>query len=138
MTSSTFSEIVKTWKHSNLTCVVRHGIFNCPCGYVKLPEDHPLYGVNYTEYSDCVDIDVHGGVTFSGNMVGMDGWFVGFGMAHFEDFDPHDWKRNIRAVEECERETDRLADQLADMYIKYYAGNKDVHKLFNFVTGKQS
>lgn len=137
MAGSTFSEIVKTWKHRNLTCVVRHGIFSCPCGYVKLPEDHPLHGVNYTEYDDCTDIDVHGGVMFSGIMTDMNGWFVGFDMAHLNDFDSHDLNKCIRTTEECERETNRLADQLADMYLDYYSHHMDVHKLFNFATGKR-
>lgn len=72
--------VVKTWKHCNMTCVVRHGIFDCPCGYVKLPENHPLYEVNYTEYPDNVSLQVHGGVTFSGKLLDM---------AHFDDFDPY-------------------------------------------------
>lgn len=107
--------VVKTWKHCNLTCVVRHSVFNCPCGYVELPKNHPLYGVNYTEYSDDVDLNVHGGVTFSGKLFDIDGWFVGFDMAHAEDFDPFDWKKCIRTDSECESETNKLAEQLSIM-----------------------
>lgn len=107
--------VVKTWKHCNMTCVVRHGIFDCPCGYVKLPENHPLYEVNYTEYPDNVSLQVHGGVTFSGKLLDMDGWFVGFDMHILMTLIRITGKKCIRTDAECESETNRLAEQLAEL-----------------------
>ena len=48
------------------------------CGYVVLPEDHKLYGTDYEE----IDVDVHGGLTYSENGK------VGFDCAHAGDCIP--------------------------------------------------
>ena len=107
--------VVKTWKHNDMTCVVRHGVFNAPCGYVKIPEGHTLYGVNYFDYPDSARLYVHGGITFSGELDGMQGWYVGFNMAHFGDFDPLYHIKCVRTDKVCEMETNRLAEQIAEM-----------------------
>ena len=101
--------IVKTWRHSNMTCVVRHGVFDAPCGYVKIPEGHPLYKVNYFDYPTPLCC------TFSGELDGLQGWYVGFDMAHFGDFDPLDHTKCVRTGKECEQETNRLAEQIAKL-----------------------
>lgn len=107
--------IVKTWKHSGMICVVRHGVFDAPCGYVAIPEDHVLYGLNYYDYPDYVTLHVHGCITFSGKLDGMQGWYVWFDMAHFGDFDPLDYAKCVRTDKECEHETNRLAEQIAGL-----------------------
>lgn len=103
--------IVKTWKHHGMTCVVIHSVFDAPCGYVKIPEGHPLYKVNYFDYPASVVLYVHGGITFSGELDGLQGWYVGFDMA----LDQLDHTKCVRTGEECEQETNRLADQIANM-----------------------
>ena len=103
--------IVKTWKHHGMTCVVIHSVFDAPCGYVKIPEGHPLYKVNYFDYPYSVVLYVHEGITFSGEIDGLQGWYVGFDMA----LDPLDHTKCVRTGEECEQETSRLADQIANM-----------------------
>lgn len=107
--------VVKTWKHNGMTCVIRHGAFDEPCGYVQIPEDHVLYGLDYFDYPDFVRLYVHGGITFSGELDGMQGWYVVFDMAHFRDFDPLDYKKCVRTDKECEQETNRLAEQIAKL-----------------------
>lgn len=107
--------IVTTWKHHGMTCVVIHGVFDAPCGYVKIPEGHPLYKVNYFDYPDHVRLYVHEGITFSGELDGLQGWYVGFNTVHFEDFDPLYHTKCVRTGEECEQETNRLADQIAKL-----------------------
>lgn len=107
--------IVKTWRHNNMTCVVRHGVFDAPCRYVEIPEGHTLYGVNYFDYLDSVRLYVHGGITFSGELDSIPGWYVGFDMAHFGDFDPLDHTKCVRTDYECEQETNRLAEQIAEL-----------------------
>ena len=61
-------------------------------GYVLIPEGHPLHGKHYDE----IDVDIHGGLTFS-NLVddqmaeywGLEGhigkWCIGFDTCHLGD-----------------------------------------------------
>jgi hypothetical protein len=55
------------------------------CGYVGVPEGHPWYKKDY----DDIDVDVHGGLTWSDDHVGNDApdglWWVGFDTAHYND-----------------------------------------------------
>lgn len=58
-----------------------------PCCYVFLPKGHKYYGKNY----DDIDIDCHGGLTFSSddlmfNPVSNDNWVIGWDYAHFKDY----------------------------------------------------
>ncbi len=50
------------------------------CGYVFLDKNHPEYGDDFSE------INVHGGVTFTGEEDGF--WKVGFDCGHSNDFMP--------------------------------------------------
>ena len=89
-------------------------------GYVAIPKEHPLYGISYSE----VDIDVHGGLTFSEKSEVINNhfdnskteyleselpngyWVFGFDTMHFMDnLDncPREW---------CIAETNRLKQQL--------------------------
>ena len=95
------------------------------CGYVGVPEGHPLYGKHY----DDVDVDVHGGLTFSNDEDGL--WLFGYDCAHFDDAkDPElmsdeykkvfrDFPRfiegTIRTLEFCVAECESLAKQLEEM-----------------------
>lgn len=42
-------QVPVTWEAHGLTCHVLRGPVGSLCGYVKLPEDHPLYNVGYSE-----------------------------------------------------------------------------------------
>ena len=65
--------------------VIRHPEVGSLCGYVRVPEGHPLHGKNGDEL---MDIEVHGGVTYSGSR-GKDGeWWLGFDCAHYMDYLP--------------------------------------------------
>jgi len=114
--------IIKEWEHAGMTCALRHGAFDAPCGYVAVPEGHPLHGVQPKSFREFIDsplhsIDVHGGVTFHRTMRNdpEQRWWVGFDMAHYDDFDEYDHTRCIRTDDECIAETNRLAEQLAKM-----------------------
>lgn len=50
-------------------------------GYLTLPSGHVLEGKRY----DDTNISVHGGITFSDKMEGLDGWTIGFDTNHFHD-----------------------------------------------------
>ena len=105
--------ILKEWQHAGMTCALRHGAFDAPCGYVAVPKEHKLYRRPTCEVYDLVDI--HGGVTWSNKLTKdeKNRWWIGFDMAHAGDFDEFDLTRCIRTDEECIAETNRLAEQLA-------------------------
>lgn len=53
------------------------------CGYVVIPKTHPYYGV---DYNDLVDLfDVHGGLTYSGELDEVGEWVLGFDCNHADD-----------------------------------------------------
>ena len=51
-------------------------------GYVEIPKGHTLYQV---DYYDLQDIDVHGGLTFSGYLDFSDEYLIGFDCGHGGD-----------------------------------------------------
>lgn len=57
-----------------------------PTAYVEIPEGHKLYGKHY----DDIDIDVHGGLTYSDGYLGpikdKNLWFIGWDYAHAGDY----------------------------------------------------
>ena len=94
------------------------------CGYVGVPEGHPLYGKHY----DDVDVDVHGGLTYSNLEDEL--WTFGYDCAHWDDArDPElmndeykkvlmNWMEGggtIRTLEFCVAECEALAKQLEEM-----------------------
>lgn len=62
-----------------------------PTAYIKVPETHPFYGKDYNEV-EIEDIEVHGGITycddhlFISDTEEVNGWFIGWDYAHWEDF----------------------------------------------------
>lgn len=74
------------------------------CGYVVIPEYSPLYGVDYQDLEDY--IRVHGGLTFSGRIEGVDGYLLGFDCNHAWD-DPH-IQDEIYTRGECESLIDQI------------------------------
>jgi len=60
------------------------------CGYVGIPKEHPLYGVDYSNKDPSPEFifDVHGGLTYSGGgnfPIESDLWWFGFDCAHYDD-----------------------------------------------------
>lgn len=108
-------EEFKTWEHAGMTCAMQRGRMGIPCGYVALPEGHPLHGVKYQNMDEWPN--VHGGVTWTDVHSGCPelGWLIGFDMGHDGDFecDPGGGIRFIRTDEACVSETNRLAEQMA-------------------------
>lgn len=101
----------RIWEHAGMTCALLHGAFGAPCGYVFVPEGHPLHGVRHWDMAD--EPVAYGGITFSGCLNGL-GWAVGFDMAHACDLEYRQGEvRCIRSDEECVEETERLAESLA-------------------------
>lgn len=94
------------------------GVIN---GYARIPEDHPWHNLPYNEVND-LDLDVHGGITFSG---GDTGHWIGFDTAHAFDTSPlmRQWMPDLPNVggipqihwtaEKVAREAMSLAQQIA-------------------------
>lgn len=117
MTANTLP--IKTWKVESL------GYWN---GYVGVPSDHPWFKKDYNEalcgHPGCYEhtpereIDVHGGLTYSGDGKHFGGlgeyWWFGFDTGHSFD-DPHfgGWTKDEKFVRiQCEN----LAKQLLERY----------------------
>lgn len=63
-----------------------------PTAYVEIPIESKLFGKNYEEiYCMGIDIDVHGGLTYSDTYlqdIKKDTWFIGWDYAHYDDYMP--------------------------------------------------
>lgn len=73
------------------------------CGYVCVPINHKLYGKHYTSLEK--DLDVHGGVTFTGR-IGSDDWWFGFDCNHAWD------SNHPKSLGFCIAECESLANQI--------------------------
>ena len=116
------------WRsNSGLDCVlVRNSRYGHFCGYVQVPEGHPLTTEGGKSESDPIfdDFTVHGGVTYFGRRFGKDGGlWVGFDAGHgFDDLpfyldeNPvNNDTRTYRNVSYMQAECDKLARQLVEM-----------------------
>lgn len=94
-----------------------------PTAYVKIPEGHKYFGKPYGE----IDIEVHGGLTFSEDYLRInknqviDGWFIGWDYAHYGDYIGYDrhWASSIEnkkwTTEEIFKDVKDVCYQLAKM-----------------------
>jgi hypothetical protein len=82
---------VKENKHLSRSEFIQFGWGN---GYVCLSEDHPCYGMDYSEIHNQYEIDVNGGLTFSDHSKNIkewselppgEWWVVGFDTCHSWD-----------------------------------------------------
>lgn len=70
--------------------VVNYGTH--PCAYLGFDINHEFYKKNYMD----IDVNCHGGLTFSGFKEFSDKWLIGWDYAHFTDYctfmrDGHKW-----------------------------------------------
>lgn len=123
---------------TGLPCLIVRNLIGALCGYVGVSSEHPTYGKNYGD----VDVDVHGGLTFSSKCLPTedkahgichvdpendDVWWLGFDCGHAWDFVPGMAKYHkefnlqfgsndvYRDIEYVRGECARLAQQLAAM-----------------------
>jgi hypothetical protein len=100
--------------------VLQHPSMGHHCGYVAVPEGHPLFGKGY---DDAGDIDVHGGLTFAdGNgkypAEGSGLWWFGYDCAHAGDtvpglhFSNPYREETFKDLPFCINECEKLAEQL--------------------------
>jgi hypothetical protein len=111
--------------HSGFECMTKVSVMGIPCGYVGLPKSHPYFGKHYDDVDD-ENIQVHGGLTFSGywEELADNLWYLGFDCGHAWDMDM-DYSRgqqmgghsiplyhSNKSGEFVEEQTRRLAEQL--------------------------
>jgi len=83
----------KDFIESGFSCFILRNQMGNWCGYVGVPSNHPAFGKHY----DDVNVDVHGGLTYSAKCSGHichipekgmpdDVWWLGFDTAHCGDF----------------------------------------------------
>lgn len=120
-----YDEIIKKEDYRGFTFIIRKIGYHVPveykssylgddywfCGYVNIPQNHPYYHKDYHEIYD--EIDVHGGLTFSGSFNSFDGYWIGFDCNHYHD--NHFVQNEDYTTSECKK----LIDQLIDIFIVY-------------------
>lgn len=131
------------WMRNGLLCEIRRANFSGHLnGYVALPKNHPLTGIDYNTIHDLLpDMQVHGGLTFctQSNYAKSEGhkpyringmaWTFGFDCAHLNDYCPkldetltkvmettnhsmHPSRNVYRDVVYVRQQVNNLADQL--------------------------
>lgn len=125
------------WIHAGLDCLIVRNDMGALCGYVGVPNGHPLHGKDYDQAHDLAEIDVHGGLTYARDCAGKichvpeqgrpdHVWWLGFDCAHLGDFVPS--SNSLRSFGLSRRrdevyrdlayvkaEVERLADQFAGL-----------------------
>ncbi len=84
-TKTTEFEELGELTHAGLLCrFLRHPL-GFVCGYVGVPRNHPFFGDEYHAHEE---LEVHGGLTFSGELFGRELWWFGFDCGHARDMLP--------------------------------------------------
>lgn len=113
-----------TTEHGFDGVIVRHFSLGHLCGYVGVSKEHPLYGKSYGDAYDLMHVDVHGGLTYSGQGTADYGkkpecWYFGFDCAHLGDLSPgmlrygSHAEDSYRDIDYVKRHVAKLSMQLA-------------------------
>lgn len=87
-------EVLATGHYSGLLYYILN-LGTHPTAYIQIPKGHKLYNKDYDDIYKEVDIDAHGGLTYSRNYLWIseskkiEGWFVGWDYAHYGDYTGH-------------------------------------------------
>lgn len=110
--------------------IQRHPELKHLCGYVELPKEHKLYGKDNMDNEEIFnEIDVHGGVTYTGEIRFKQQnytieYVVGFDCGHWTDYVPFSlpWGMNkiianetYKDIEYVTNECKNLAKQLKEL-----------------------
>jgi hypothetical protein len=97
------------WVHelTGYKCTVwRHPTFGHLNGYVAIPKGHKMWGKG----EDFFGVEVHGGLTYTGEDKETDEWVVGFDCNHAGDFSP---KMALTIMQYVEEDTESLEFKLS-------------------------
>lgn len=128
ITTDAYTKVIKDWTtESGLRAVILLVRGSHHCGYVELPEH---LGKPHYDDSPINELDVHGGVTYAGNLPEMDNkYVVGYDCAHYGDYRKCPEERKGTAMEKlwtfdegvwrdeefCTNECESLANQLVNI-----------------------
>lgn len=114
------NELDWTEELSGLNCALRRGPLHHWCGYVQIPKGHPWHGIGYSD----MDVNVHWGLTYSGDRMDDGNFWIGFDCAHSGDLVPglaqyrmRDPSERYRDLEYTKTETESVARQVANAVI---------------------
>lgn len=124
------------FKIDEFECCIKRGSLGNLNGYIKLPYDHPYYGYTLGNL-DNLDINVHGGFTFSEEESNVnflnfrnqdeEGWVIGFDFAHYTDMIPFLYKdptqeliKDLKywTIEEVKAQIENIVEELRVKNIK--------------------
>lgn len=81
--------VEEKFKYKGYNCIITLSDYGWRCGYIILPNSHPLA---HKELHELTDIECHGGINYSDNThscFNLDGigggWIIGFSFDHFKD-----------------------------------------------------
>jgi hypothetical protein len=117
--------------HEGFICEVkRHPSLCHLCGYIQVPPNHPWFGKEY------VNVEVHGGITWSSKSEITQNWVLGFDCSHAGDIAwPSLMFGSIMDMDEEYRDWDYVKSQvnyLASKARKVYPVDDDVNSIVNF------
>ena len=100
-------EIIETFDYKGYKCMIKNNsMYNTKLGHIVIPNNDKLYNAKWDE----IDINVHGGITFAGE---LDGEFViGFDCMHFFDLDMKDNEEDAAKIFECNKTIDYVRQEL--------------------------
>lgn len=113
-----YSKIIRKEDYEGFTFIIRKTGCHVPleykalfpgtdywfCGYVNIPKNHPYYHKHYSEIDN--EIDVHGGLTFSGGINSINGYWIGFDCNHYDD--NHFVQDETYTTNECKKLIEQL------------------------------
>ena len=104
----------EVFEEDGLKCLVRRTEMGHVNGYVKVPVDLPYKErSSFGEFAE-ENFSVHGGVTFTGSleMLGQEGYWVGFDTAHCYDWTPQWNEGEYKSVDYVKGEIKTLVSQI--------------------------
>ena len=108
----------EVFKEDGLKCLVCRTDMGHVNGYVKVPVDLPYK--NRSSFKRFAEdyFSVHGGVTFTGSleMLGQEGYWVGFDTAHCYDWTPQWNEGEYRSVDYVKGKIKTLASQIKKLF----------------------
>jgi len=125
---------------SGFLCEIkRHPSLGHLCGYIYIPRGHPWYLVE----DGNIDVDVHGGLTYSSMDKTIDFWCIGFDCSHYGDLTPSMMRLGMndgeyRDWEYTKQEVERLAGQAFAIFPEVEVDLDDVWAKKYLTLGKPS
>jgi hypothetical protein len=103
------------FEYKGYKCLILRGPVGALNGYVFIPDGHKLYGKLYNDQMN-ENFDVHGGLTYSGNLKGQDKWAIGFDCAHLGDIAPLSLDREWFYKDKLDKATDEEKDKASQIF----------------------